>query len=72
MTDEETKKNIEFWEKEVQKHLDNGDIMQAVGCRVLTNNLREQIRRGETIMTDEEKKAIENLKGIDVKFLLSI
>jgi len=46
MTDkqkEETKKNIKFWEQEVEKHLDKGDIMQAVGCRVLANHLREQI-----------------------------
>ena len=39
----ETKKNIEFWESEVQKHLDNNDIMQAIGCRLLANNLRESI-----------------------------
>ena len=37
------KKNIEFWESEVQKHLDNNDIMQAVGCRLLANHLRESI-----------------------------
>lgn len=40
---EETKKNIEYWEKEVQKHLKNNDIMQAVGCRVLANQLRKDI-----------------------------
>lgn len=40
---EETKKNIEFWESEVQKHLKNNDIMQAVGCRILANNLRKSI-----------------------------
>lgn len=39
----ETKKNIDFWEGEVQKHLKNNDIMQAVGCRLLANNLRESI-----------------------------
>ena len=39
----ETKKNIDFWESEVQKHLKNDDIMQAVGCRLLANNLRESI-----------------------------
>ena len=39
----ETKKNIDFWEREVQKHLKNNDIMQAVGCRLLANNLRESI-----------------------------
>ena len=37
------KKNIEFWESEVQKHLKNNDIMQAVSCRLLANNLRESI-----------------------------
>ena len=40
---EETKKNIEYWENEVQKHLKNNDIMQAVGCRVLANQLRKDI-----------------------------
>ena len=40
---EETKKNIEFWEYEVQKHLKNNDIMQATACRVLANNLRRSI-----------------------------
>lgn len=39
----ETKKNIDFWESEVQKHLKNNDIMQAVGCKLLANNLRESI-----------------------------
>lgn len=44
-TEEEIKqkKYIEFWESEVQKHLDNNDIMQAVGCRLLANHLRESI-----------------------------
>ena len=39
----ETKKNIDYWENEVEKHLKNNDIMQAVGCRLLANNLRKQI-----------------------------
>lgn len=43
----ETKKNINFWESEVQKHLKNNDIMQAVGCRLLANDLRRSI--GEDI-----------------------
>lgn len=40
---EEIKKNIEFWEKEVEKNLQNNDIMTAVGCRLLANNLRKSI-----------------------------
>lgn len=40
---EETKKNIEFWESEVQKALKENDIMKAIGCRVLANNLRKDI-----------------------------
>lgn len=40
---EERKKNIEFWESEVQRFLDKGDIMSATWCRVLANNLREEI-----------------------------
>lgn len=41
-TADETEKNIQFWENEVQKHLKNNDIMQAVGCRLLANHLREK------------------------------
>ncbi len=40
---EEVKKNINYWEGEVQKALKEGDIMKAVGCRVLANNLRKDI-----------------------------
>lgn len=40
---EETKKNIESWENEVQEALKNDDIMKAVGCRVLANHLRKSI-----------------------------
>lgn len=45
---EETKKNIEFWESEVQKALKENDIMKAIGCRVLANNLRKDI--GEEVV----------------------
>lgn len=39
----ETKKNIEYWESEVQKALKEKDIMKAVGCRILADNLRKDI-----------------------------
>lgn len=44
---EETKKNIEYWENEVKQALEENNIMKAVGCRVLANNLRKDI--GEEI-----------------------
>ena len=40
---EETKKNIEYWENEVQQALKENSIMKAVSCRVLANNLRKDI-----------------------------
>ena len=40
---EEIKKNIDYWESEVQEALKEEDIMKAVGCRVLANNLRKDI-----------------------------
>ena len=40
---EEAKKNIKYWEKEVKKALEEKDIMKAVGCRILANNLRKDI-----------------------------
>lgn len=40
---EETKKNIEYWESEVQKALNENNIMKAVGRRILANNLRKDI-----------------------------
>lgn len=40
---EETKKNIEYWENEVQKALKENDINKAIGCRILANNLRKDI-----------------------------
>lgn len=40
----ETKKNIDYWENEVKKAMDRGDIMKAVGCRILANKLREDIK----------------------------
>ena len=44
---EKTKKNIEYWESEVQKALKENNIMKAVGCRVLANNLRKDIGEKE-------------------------
>ena len=44
---EETKKNIESWENEVQEALKNDDIIKAVGCRVLANHLRKSIGEKE-------------------------
>lgn len=40
---EETKKNIKYWENEVQQALEENNIMKAVGCRVLANQLRKDI-----------------------------
>lgn len=40
---QETKKNIEYWENEVQQALKENDIMKAVGCRVLADKLRKDI-----------------------------
>ena len=39
----ETKKNIDYWESEVRRYLDEGDIMSATWARILANNLREKI-----------------------------
>ena len=44
---EETKKNIEYWENEVQEALKEDDIWKAVGCRLLANNLRKDIGEEE-------------------------
>ena len=44
---EETRKNIEAWENEVQQALKENDIMKAVGCRILANNLRKDIGESE-------------------------
>lgn len=44
---EEIKKNIDYWESEVQEALKEGNIMKAVGCRVLANNLRKEIGEEE-------------------------
>lgn len=40
---EETKKNIEYWESEVQKALKENNINKAIGCKILANKLREDI-----------------------------
>ena len=42
---EETLKNIEYWESEVEKALAENNINKAIGCRILANKLREY--RGE-------------------------
>ena len=44
---EETRKNIEAWENEVQQAIKENDIMKAVGCRILANNLRKDIGESE-------------------------
>lgn len=44
---EETRKNIEYWENKVQEALKENDIMKAVGCRILANNLRKNIGESE-------------------------
>ena len=44
---EETKKNIDYWENEVQEALKEGNIMKAVGCKLLANNLRMNIGEKE-------------------------
>ena len=44
---EETQRNIEYWESEVQKALKENNINKAIGCRILANKLRESI--GEEI-----------------------
>lgn len=40
---EKTKENIEFWENELKEALNKGDTMRAVGCRLLSNDLRRSI-----------------------------
>ena len=44
---EEIQEDIEYWESEVQKALKENNIMKAVGCRVLANNLRRDIGEEE-------------------------
>ena len=46
---EETKKNIDYWENEVQIALKENDIMKAVGCRILANNLRKKKKKKEVL-----------------------
>lgn len=41
---EEIQKNIEYWESEVQKALLADDINKAIGCRILANKLREDLK----------------------------
>lgn len=43
----ETKKNIQFWESEKQTYLDKGDVMSAVWCEVLADNLRKEIGKSK-------------------------
>ena len=44
MSKTETEKNIDFWEEEVQKALKEDNINRAIGCRILANKLREDIK----------------------------
>ena len=44
---EEIRKDIEYWENEVQNALKENDIMKAIGCRILANNLRKSIGESE-------------------------
>ena len=44
---EEIKKNIDYWESEAQEAIKEADIMKAVACRVLANNLRRDIGEKE-------------------------
>ena len=44
---EKTKKNIEYWENEARKQLKKGDIMGAVGRKILADNLRKDIVGGK-------------------------
>lgn len=39
----DVKNNIENWENEKQRYLDNGDIMSAIMCEILAENLRKEI-----------------------------
>lgn len=41
---EEIQKNIDYWESEVQKALLENDINKAIGCRILANKLREDLK----------------------------
>lgn len=45
--EEKTKKNIHYWENEAQKQLKKGDIMGAVGCKILADNLRKDLLGGK-------------------------
>lgn len=39
----EIREAITYWENEKQKYLDRNDIMSAVQCEILAENLREEI-----------------------------
>ena len=43
----ETKKNIDFWERKVEKALEEDNIMKAIACRALANHLRKIIGEKE-------------------------
>lgn len=47
MNIEETKRNIEYWEKEVQEALKEKNIGKAISCRILANHLRKDIGEKE-------------------------
>lgn len=44
---ENTKKNIQYWENEAQEQLKKGDVMGAVGCKILADNLRKSLVGGK-------------------------
>ncbi len=46
---EEIKKSIDYWESEVKRNLDKGDVMSATMCRILANNLRKDIGLPENL-----------------------
>ena len=37
------KKSIEYWENEKQNYINKKDIMSAVQCEILAENLRKEI-----------------------------
>lgn len=50
MTEKEkkqTKEYIEAWEREKDEALKENDIMRAIGCRLLANQLRKDIGEEE-------------------------
>ena len=65
MNKEETLKNIEYWESEVNKALAENNINKAIACRILANKLREDIEMKE--LTGKKVKTIDGHSGIVIK-----